>query len=99
MQSDWHREDIKAAIRKTGTTLRALALDAGYSTWSASVVLSKPWPNMEAVVARRLRCHPAVIWPSRYDANGAPLRGHCAVFRMKPTPRQTPLSRQKRAPA
>ncbi len=99
MHADWHREDIKAAVRKTGITLRKLAQEAGFSTWAVSRALDGPWPTMEAIIARRLRLHPSVIWPSRYDATGAPLRARRAAFAAKRIPNTVSPSRQKRVSA
>ena len=74
MAKDWHREDIKAAIRKTGMTLGALSLTHKLSRRAVSVTLQKPWPRVQAIVAKHIGVAPQVIWPSRYDASGAPLR-------------------------
>ena len=73
--SDWHEEDIKAAIRKTGATLRSLSTGAGYHYSAGSQTLIKHWPNMQAVIARHLGLRPQDIWPSRYLANGTPKPG------------------------
>jgi Ner family transcriptional regulator len=75
---DWHPEDVKAAIRKTGITLTGLAIEAGYNGAAVRAALRLPWPQIEAIIARRLGTAPWVIWPSRYDSFGNPLRapGH-----------------------
>lgn len=72
---DWHPEDIKAAIRKTGTTMSAISRAAGLSDGAAKRALDTPWPRAEAIIAARLGLRPQDIWPSRYDAAGLPLRG------------------------
>lgn len=79
--SDWHREDIKAAVRKSGATLRSLSVAAGYDMSAANQTLIRPWPALEAVIARHLGLHPREIWPSRYDAQGNPKRGGMAAYR------------------
>lgn len=69
---DWHPEDVKAAVRKTGVTLTALAMQHG---WSESVVrrtLRVPWPAVEAVIAKQIGRRPQDIWPSRYHPDGSP---------------------------
>lgn len=73
--TDWHPEDIKAAVRKTGTTLSALSRAAGLSDGAAKRALETPWPRAEAIIAHCIGRRPQDIWPSRYDRNGAPLKG------------------------
>lgn len=72
---DWHPEDVKAAVRKTGTSLTALALANGLSESAVRRTLICPWPKVQALIARHLRLKPQDIWPSRYDARGRPLPG------------------------
>ena len=72
---DWHREDIKARIRKTGITMAALVRQHRLHDAAANKVLLHSWPRVEAIVAERLGIKPQEIWPSRYDDIGAPLRG------------------------
>ncbi|MBR0681955.1 transcriptional regulator [Roseomonas eburnea] len=72
---DWHPEDIKAAVRKSGTTMSALSRAAGLSVGAAKRALDVPWPRAEAIIAARLGVEPQDIWPSRYDRNGLPLKG------------------------
>jgi len=70
---DWHAEDVKAAIRKTGVSLSALAVQNGYSTSSFSKVLVRRSRDVQELLARHLGVHPQTIWPSRYDEAGQPL--------------------------
>lgn len=77
--NDWHPEDIKAAIRKTGTTMSAISRAAGLSDGAAKRALDIPWPRAEAIIAARLGLRPQDIWPSRYDAAGLPIRGRPVV--------------------
>jgi Ner family transcriptional regulator len=72
---DWHVEDIKAAIRKTGLTLSDLSLAAGFCGGAAKCALRMPWPRMEAAIAAHLGRKPHEIWPSRYSPDGRPLAG------------------------
>ena len=67
---DWHPEDIKARIRKRGTTLAAVARRAGMTDASVRIALSLPRAEAERVIAAALGVHPMVIWPSRYHADG-----------------------------
>ena len=73
MRADWHPEDVKAAVRKTGWSLARLAERWGYSPNGFRVVLRRPWPAAEAVIARHLQLPPTIIWPSRYDGAGRSL--------------------------
>jgi Ner family transcriptional regulator len=71
---DWHPEDIKAAIRKTGITLSALSESAGYEGSAARKALLEPWAAVEALIASHLGLQPQQIWPSRYALDGSPRR-------------------------
>ena len=75
MRPDWHPEDIRAAIKKTGFSIPKLSRHFGYSEKAISVALYYPWPKVEALVAQHLGVSPTDIWPSRYDAEGNPLPG------------------------
>ena len=75
MAEDWHPEDVRAAIRKTGLSLPQLSQRIGYSKHAINVVLYAPWPKVEAKVAAHLNVRVTDIWPSRYDADGNPRPG------------------------
>ncbi len=70
--SGWHREDIKAAIRKRGRTLTELSKAHGYSTKAVSVALCKPWPAVESIIAAAIGVPPTALWPDRYLPDGTP---------------------------
>lgn len=63
---DWHPEDVKAAIRKTGLTMTELSLRHGLAENAVRTALRRPWPRVEAIVAAHLGLKPEQIWPSRY---------------------------------
>lgn len=65
-----HQEEIKAAIRMKGSTLKQLALDNGFDASAVSVALQKPWPAVEAVIAKHIDIEPKDIWPLRYRPDG-----------------------------
>lgn len=68
---DWHSEDVKAAIRKKGSTLTALAKANGISLQALSAAISNHTSGRaEAIIAEFLAVHPMKIWPSRYDRFG-----------------------------
>lgn len=67
-QTDWHPEDIKAAIRKRGTTLAKLAKTAGVSKQLVSTALERrASEHVDDVIADFLGLKPHQIWPSRYN--------------------------------
>ena len=93
--ADWHPEDIKAAIRKTGVTMEVLSAAGGFSRSSVGIALRRPIPKVEAWIARHLGVRPQDIWPSRYDADGQPRRGLYAVSKNEPSRSAPAPHRQK----
>ncbi len=63
---DWHPADVKAALEKTGWTLRRLSLAHGYAAKSLAAVLYRRWLAAEQIVAETISTAPEAIWPSRY---------------------------------
>lgn len=74
LPEDWHPADIKAAMAKKGYSFARIAREKGYARNAPNMVLRKPWPIMERIVAKIIGEKPAVIWRSRYDNKGRPLR-------------------------
>lgn len=71
---DWHKEDIKAAIRKTGTTMKGLAIAHGYRSVDAcGQALHRPYPKVERIIAAAIGVPPETIWPSRYKGKSTPI--------------------------
>lgn len=70
---DWHHEDVKAAVRKSGTSLKALSEQHDYEASACRRALRRPWPAVEAIIAKAIGRTPQAIWPSRYDDHGRPL--------------------------
>ena len=70
--SDWHPADVLAALKKRGLSLAGLSVSHGYHPTAAGKALKRPWPALEAIIARELGLAPQRIWPSRYDADGHP---------------------------
>ncbi len=93
--TDWHPEDIKAAIRKSGTTVTALSVAAGFSRAAVGVALRYPIPTVQAVIAQHLGLKPQQIWPSRYDARGLPKKGLVALVRRERSASAPSPHRQK----
>jgi Ner family transcriptional regulator len=72
---DWHRADIIAAVRKTGTNLQQLSRYHGLGRTVLSNALYGPCPRYERLIAEHLKTTAQVIWPSRYHADGRPRSG------------------------
>ena len=66
MDTDTHPEDVKAALRKEGTSLAQLARAHGVTISTPASALRKPLPKWEAIIAEALGKDPAQIWPKRY---------------------------------
>ena len=73
---DWHPADVVAAVHKAGMSLRRLSLRHGYHERSLQVALGRSWPRAERIIASAIGLRPHAIWPTRYDADGAPKSGH-----------------------
>ncbi len=69
---DWHPADVQAALKKRGLTLAGLSVANGYHPTAAGKALKRPWPAMEAIIARAIGVTPRRIWPSRYGAADEP---------------------------
>lgn len=73
--TDWHPEDVKAAIRKQGETIASLARRAGLSKQVVSAAIqSRSSERAERIVAQCIGVSASKIWPSRYRANGSRIR-------------------------
>lgn len=64
---DWHKEDIKAEVRKKGTTMSELARANGYNPRTFSNVFNLKYPKVQRIIAEYLGHNPEEIWPSRYQ--------------------------------
>lgn len=65
-----HREDIKAAVRKKGKTLKSIALAGGLSESACRKALDIPSPRAEKLIADVINKPLHEIWPARYDRRG-----------------------------
>ncbi|MFN3582575.1 helix-turn-helix domain-containing protein [Phenylobacterium sp.] len=66
----WHPEDIKAAVRKRGTTLSKLAVDNGGHESLCRAALKRPSPSGERIISAFLDVPPQQLWPDRYSKDG-----------------------------
>lgn len=76
MAKGLHREDVKAAIRKRGTSLAKFATSRGYDASAVSVAFYKPWPAVERLIGEFIGVPPQRIWPERYLPDGTPKSHH-----------------------
>lgn len=74
-KKDWHKADIIAAVRKTGTSLRRMSRKLGLAHTAIGNALHQPYPKYERIIAQQINVMPQVIWPSRYHEDGTPKSG------------------------
>lgn len=65
-QQDMHRADIVASVRKAGTTLARLSVEAGLHPRTLNNALERKYPKGEQIIAKAIGKTPQEIWPSRY---------------------------------
>ncbi len=68
--TDFHVEDLKAALRKKFGSLRLFERRYNIPGRSASAALYRPHRMAEAAIARALQIPAHQIWPNRYRADG-----------------------------
>lgn len=66
----WHKEDIKAEVRKRGSSLRAISKQAGKCHAAASVALQKPFPRLQREISDFVGVPLHVLWPQWYNEAG-----------------------------
>ncbi len=86
-RGDWHHEEIKMALRVSGTTLEGLSRHMRLSTDACRIASRRPHFHGEMAIAEFLGLSPRQIWPSRYRADGT--RIPVCRRRDKPTPPET----------
>lgn len=69
-QQGWHPEDIRAAVRKTGVSLRGLALLHGYNPSLCTKALHTPQPTGNHIIAQHIGVPIHHLWPQWYDEKG-----------------------------
>ena len=66
----WHREDIKAEVRKRGWTLVQIDECYDLTRGSAQCALWHPHFHGEMAIAEVLQLSPRQLWPERFQSNG-----------------------------
>lgn len=74
----WHREDIKAELRKRGSSLADISTGAGLERKTGAKSLDVPCPTANRAIAAFLRVPLHELWPDWFDQNGnrIPSRSH-----------------------
>lgn len=67
----WDRYAIRAAIHRAGSTLKAVAENAGLEESACRVALIRSHAAGEAAIAQFLNVEPSVLWPSRYPSSAS----------------------------
>lgn len=70
----WHVEQIKAAVRMRGLTLKELSLINGLPPAACSFALNYPHQSAEKVIAEFLGVPLYELWPDRWTADGRRIR-------------------------
>lgn len=70
----WHKEDIKAAIRKRGKTMNALSRESGLPPSTVRNALARPSFSGEKVISSFLGVPEHVLWPDRWTPEGRRIR-------------------------
>lgn len=65
-----HPEDVRAMVRKRGTTLTALAARNGLHPSALSHSLRRCIPTANRAIARYLGLNPSKLWPQWFDDAG-----------------------------
>ncbi|CAB3764228.1 helix-turn-helix domain-containing protein [Paraburkholderia humisilvae] len=73
-RTGWHKEDIKAAIRKRGKTMNDLARDYGLPVSNVRNALARPVFSGEKAIATFLDIPPHELWPDRWTPEGRRIR-------------------------
>lgn len=74
----WDRHAIMAEVRRRGSNLRKLALEAGLSESACRKALAVPLPAGEAVIAGFLDVSVQELWPDRYPTLSASILDNTA---------------------
>lgn len=73
-KTGWHKEDIKAEIRKRGETLTSLAIKNGLGSSCIRAAMVRPYTAAERVVAQFLNEPLHELWPDRWAPDGSRIR-------------------------
>lgn len=89
----WHRADIVAAVRKSGSTLRRLSIENGFAPSTLRASLERIHPRAHDIIATFVGKSRQDIWPNFYGPDGRRLG------RQEQRRREILASKQKRTAA
>ncbi|MEX0753230.1 MAG: helix-turn-helix domain-containing protein [Xanthobacteraceae bacterium] len=93
MSAGWHPADIVAAVRKRGTSLRALSRRHGKGDSTLRAALIKPATPSNTIIADFLGVSLHELWPAWFDRAGR------RISAANPAKRRASPSSQKRRTA
>jgi Ner family transcriptional regulator len=72
IKTKWHREDIKAELRKRNGSLTALSVKSGLHPSAIANALRRPGDStrVERLIARELNVPLHELWPERWASSG-----------------------------
>lgn len=82
--SGWHKEDIKAAIRKRGSTMSELARQRKLPPSTVRNALIRPVYSGEVAIAEFLGVPAHELWPERWTKDGRRIRPRYAHKYIEP---------------
>ncbi|WP_026363025.1 helix-turn-helix domain-containing protein [Methylopila sp. M107] len=82
----WDRHAIRAAVHRAGSTLSAVAREAGLEGSACRVALNRRHPAGEAALAQFLNVSPQILWPGRYPSKPASPSGSNQESTSAPSP-------------
>jgi Ner family transcriptional regulator len=94
--SGWHAEDVKAAVRKKGSTLTELSRAHGYSDSYLRGTLIRHRPLGEVIIAGFLGIAAGEIWPERYKVKRKASNGRYGKRKSKVPPKPQPAPKPGR---
>lgn len=69
----WHPQDILAAVRKRGTTIKEIERRSGFGPNTLYKALTRRFPNAHTVIAEAAGETRHALWPHWYDEADRPL--------------------------
>ena len=94
----WHRENIKAELRKQHGGLGRLSREWGYGRTAITQALKRSDYSirLERRIAQTLGVTPEVLWPDRWDPDGTPRQRSSTA---NPSPSADPAHRKSETAA
>lgn len=84
---DKRREWIRYQLAMCGETYASLGRKTGIDRHCIYHALAKPYPKVEAMLAKEMGLEPKDLFPERYTADGLPNRGRLKRYYQSSKPR------------